>query len=269
MTEIFNLSLQDFLLILKKSWISILIIGLIGFACAFAYLQFIPNVYIASAQVQLSQIRGADYEWSNLEDPNLLIARMKSPAGFSDKSQAVCQYSSRLDMVKSIQFSLIKASPPTVEIGVKNLSPELSLKCTVAVVEDLRNYEADLVGKKIIQNKEWLQYYLGRMNKLKLEYPQLPTSQSTVAPVDQIASRDQVSWLTNKIMSLDSIIRFADEGAGRLLSPIYASPIPISQKSLIIEIAGLLLGLLIGLFTSICRYAYFPRLNAFYRKNEI
>jgi capsular polysaccharide biosynthesis protein len=262
MTEIFNLSLKDFLLIVKKSWISILIFAIFGFSCAYVVLQFTPNIYLATVQIQLSQIRGSNYEWSNLEDPNLLIARMRSPASFSDKSQSVCQYPSGLEMVKNIQFSLIKASPPTVEIGVKNLSPELSLKCTEAVVGDLKNYEADLVGKKIIQNKEWLQYYLERMNKLKLEYPQLPTAQSIVAPVDQIAAKDQISWMTNKIMSLDSVIRFADEGAGRLLSPIYASPTPVSPKRLIIEIAALLLGLLIGLFTSICRYAYLPRIKA-------
>lgn len=265
MTEIFNLSLKDFLLIIKKSWASILIIGMIGFIGAFITLQFIPNVYLASAQIQLTQIRGGNYEWSNLEDPNLVIARMKSPTSFSDKTLAACQYSSGLEMVKRIQFGLLKASPPTLELNVKNRSPELSLLCTEAVVDDLKNYEKDLVGKKIVQYKEWLDYYIGKMNKLKQEFSKLPTSQSTVASVDEIAARDQVSWITNKAMSLDSAIRFSDEGAGRLLSPIYVSPMPISPKRLIIAIAGLLLGLLVGLFISIFRHAYLPRIKVLYQ----
>lgn len=262
MLEIFNLSLKDFLLIIKKSWISILIIGIIGFICTFITLQFMPNTYIATAQVQLTQIRGANYEWTNLEDPNLVIARMKSPTSFGDKSLATCQYSSGLEMVKKVQFGLLKASPPTLEVLVKNGSPELSLACAEAIVQDLRNYEIDLVRKKIAQYKELLDYYIGRMNHLKKEFSKLPTSQSAIASVDEIAARDQISWITNKVLSLDSVIRFADEGAGKLLSPIYVSPTPVSPKRLIIEIAGLLMGLLVGLFTSVFRVAYLPRIKA-------
>ena len=262
MSDVFNLSLKDFLLTIKKSWISILIFAIIGLIGAFLYLQFVPNSYLATAQVQLSQIRGSNYEWSNLEDPNLLLARMKSPTSFSDKSLAACQYSSRIEMVKNVQFSLVKASPPSVEITVKNLSPDLSISCAEAVVGDLKSYEGDLVGKKITQYREWLEYYLARMNKLKKDYQLLPTSQSASASVDEIAARDQIKWITEKVLALDSVIRFADEGAGRLLSPISTSPKPISPKRLIIEIAGLLLGLLVGVFIGIFRHAYLPRLKA-------
>lgn len=262
MTEIFNLSLKDFLLIIKKSWSFILIIGITGFISAFIVSQFMPNTYVATAQVQLFQIRGINYEWINLEDPNLLIARMKSPTSFGDNSLAACQYASGIEMVKKVQFGLLKASPPTLEIVVKNRSPELSLACTEAIVEDLKKYEADLFSKKIIQYKESLEYYFERMNKLKKEFSKLPTSQSTVASVDEIAARDQISWITNKIMSLDSCIRSADEGSGMLLSPISPSPEPIAPKRLFIMSAGLLMGLLIGLFISVVRNAYWPRIKA-------
>lgn len=262
MTEIFNLSLKDFLLIIKKSWVSILIIGIIGIISAFIALQFIPNTYIATAQVQLSQIRGANYEWTNLEDPNLLISRMKSPTSFGNESLDACQYPSGFEAVKKVQFGLLKASPPILEITVKNRSPELSLLCTKAIVEELKKYEADLVNKRIIQYKELLDYYIGRMNKLKKEFSKLPTSHSTVASVDEIAARDQVRWITDKTMSLDNFIRFCDEGAGMLLSPISTPPMPISPKRLVIMIAGFLIGLLIGLFISIFRNAYWPRIKA-------
>jgi capsular polysaccharide biosynthesis protein len=262
MTEIFNLSLKDFLLIIKKSWISILIIGIIGFICAFIALQFIPNTYISTAQVQLTQIRGSNYEWTNLEDPNLLIARMKSPTSFGDKSLTACQYSSGFELVKKVQFGLLKASPPTLEIIVKNRTPELALACTEAIVLDLKNYETDLISLKIVQYKELLSYYFAKMNNLKKEFSKLPTSQSTIASVDEIAARDQIAWITSKVMSLDSVIRFADEGAGKLLSPIYVSPTPVSPKRFIIEIAGLLMGLLVGLFISVFRVAYLPRIKA-------
>lgn len=262
MTEIFNLSLKEFLLIIKKSWVSILIIAIIGFIGAFITLQFMPNTYIATAQVQLSQIRGGNYEWTNLEDPNLVIARMKSPTSFGDRSLAACQYSSGFEMVKKVQFGLLKASPPTLEILVRNRSPELSMACAEAIIEDLKKYEADLVNKKIVQYKEWLDYYVGRMNKLKKEFSKLPTSQSTMASVDEIAARDQIRWITDKAISLDSVIRFADEGSGVLLSPIYASPTPISPKRSVIAVAGFLVGLLIGLFVSVFRNAYWPRIKA-------
>ncbi len=262
MSDIFNLSLKEFLRTIRKSWITILIFAIIGLITALVYLQFVPNSYLATAQVQLSQIRGANYEWSNLEDPNLLLARMKSPTSFSDKSLVACQYASRFEMVKNVQLSLVKALPPSVEISVKNLSPTLSISCAEAVVEDLKNYEEDLVGKKIVQYKEWLEYYSAKMNKLKKDYRLLPAYQGAIASVDEIAARDQIKWITEKVLSLDGVIRFADEGAGRLLSPIFVSPKPVSPKSLIIEIAGFLLGLMIGLFVGIFRNVYLPRLKA-------
>lgn len=262
MTEIFNLSLKDLLLIIKKSWASILIIGITGFIGAYISLQFMSKTYVATAQVQLSQIRGINYDWINVEDPNLLIARMKSPTSFSDNSLAACQRTSGYEMDKKVQFKLLLASPPTLEILVKNRSPELSLACAEAIVQDLKKYETNLISKKIDQYKESYDYYIGRTNKLKKEFTKLPASQSTMASVDEIAARDQISWITNKVMSLDSVIRSVDEGSGMLLSPISFSPTPISPKPLVIMIAGFLMGLLIGLFVSVVRNAYWPRIKA-------
>ncbi len=262
MTEIFNLSLKDFLVVIKKSWISILIFAIIGFIGTFIYLQFLPNVYLATAQFQLAQIRMSNYEWSNLEDPNLLIARMKSPTGLGDKSLAICQYSSPSEIVKNIQFGPVKASPPTIEVILKNQSPELSLKCMEAIIDDIKNYQADLVSKKILQYQGMLEYYSGRLSELKKDYPHSSKSEGAIALVDAISAKAQIQWITDRVLSLDSFIRFADEGAGRLLSPVYVSTEPAFPKRSIIMIAGLLLGLLSGLFVGIFRHAYLPRLKA-------
>jgi uncharacterized protein involved in exopolysaccharide biosynthesis len=85
-------------------------------------------------------------------------------------------------------------------------------------------------------------------------------SQGSVAVVDEIVLREQIRLTTEKIFILESLIRTAPEGSGKLLAPIYVSPSPVSPKRFISLIVGLLSGIFIGLITGISRYIYFPRI---------
>lgn len=266
MSDIFNLSLQDFLVSLRKSKYFILAFGVAGLLGAIIYLYLAPNLYQATVQLQLDQIRGSNYEWQNLEDPNTQLSRIKSPSGLGEKYLSACQYLTPNEALKRVQVTLVKPSPPTVEINLKNRSPELALKCSQALIDEINSIQADLLGKKIIQYQEMLDYYYSRMNKLKKDHPRLPTSQTAFASIDEISAIDQITWLTNKILSLDSIIRFANEGKGRQISPIYVSPTPISPKRLIVLVAGILAGLLVGLFLGILQHTYLPRLKTLQQK---
>ncbi len=262
MTDIFNVSLKDFLITVRKSWLIILIFSLVGLFGAYVYLLVTPNLYLATGQIQLSQTRAANYDWVNIEDPNLSIARVKSPTNITDKMLLACQYSSAVDLSKQIQMSLIKTSPPILNVSIKNLSPESSSACMSALIDEIKASQFSLITEKSIQHQKLIQQYLSDLNKLKREYSQLSFSQGGITAVDEIVLKERIKLTSEKIFTLDNFIRSAVEGSSKLLAPIYVSSSPVSPKRLLTLIAGLLSGIFIGLLISILRHLYLPRISA-------
>jgi capsular polysaccharide biosynthesis protein len=262
MTEIFNVSLKDFLITIRKSWQVILAFGGIGLACAFIYLFLAPKLYLASGQIQLSQTRAANYEWVNIEDPNILIARVKSPANISDKTLLACQYSSAADLTKHIQLGLIKTVPPTLDVTIKHSSPDVAKACAEAIIEEIKASQDSQIAKKSIYYQGLIQDYLIDLNKLKREYSQVSLSKRDFAVVDEIVLKERIRLTTEKIFTLGSFILSADEGSGKLLAPIYVSSSPIPLKRFITVVAGLLLGVFVGLLICIFHSIYLPRIKA-------
>jgi len=262
MTEIFNVSLKDFLITVKKSWQIILAFGSIGLVCALIYLFLAPNLYLASGQIQLSQTRATNYEWVNIEDPNILIARVKSPANISDKTLLTCQYSSAVDLTKHIQLGLIKTVPPTLDVTFKHSSPDVAKACVEAIIEEIKASQDSQIAEKNIQYQKLIQDYISDLNKLKREYSQVSLSKRDFAVVDEIVLKERIRLTTEKIFTLGSFILSATEGSGKLLAPIYAPSSPIPPKRFITLVAGLLLGLLFGLLIGVFRNIYLPRIKA-------
>ena len=84
----------------------------------------------------------------------------------------------------------------------------------------------------------------------------LTNSQSLVSRADKsgaalsaayLANRDEVKFLTEEILRLNTFITTADSRQAKLVSPIYASDIPVAPKKKIALVAGLFAGLFLGL----------------------
>ncbi len=76
----------DFLVdFLFESWIVIILTGLLGLFGSIVYLVLTPNQYQAIAYIHMAQISANNNNTTinplgvNIEDPNLLIARLKLP----------------------------------------------------------------------------------------------------------------------------------------------------------------------------------------------
>jgi hypothetical protein len=262
MSDIFNLSLKDFLMVVKKSWLIIFAFSIIGLVGSSVYLLVTPNLYLASGQIQLSQTRDSKYEWVSLEDPNLLIARVKSPTNISNKTLLACQYPSAVDLTKNIQLGIIKTSPPILDVVIKNRSVELSKACVEAVIDEIKASQGSLIAEKSAHYQRSNQDYLVSLKKLKREYSQISLSSGKDAAVDEFVIKEQIRLTTEKIFALNDFTRTAGEGSIKLLAPIYVSQSPVSPKRFISFIVGLLSGIFIGLMIGISRYIYFPRIAA-------
>ena len=79
-----EISLKDIVDFLVESWKAILATGVLGVLVAVTYIVVTPNKYAATAQIEMAKINSNSNPLGlNIEDPNLLVARMKSPSSYN------------------------------------------------------------------------------------------------------------------------------------------------------------------------------------------
>lgn len=139
-----EISLKDIIDFLVESWKSILATGVLGVLAAGTYIAVTPNKYEATAQIEMARISNNNNSnplGSNIEDPNLLIARMKSPSSYDQASILACGYEGKKQAAQSlanmIKLSLSKGTQ-MVELKATGLSQEQATQCAQSVFNNIK-----------------------------------------------------------------------------------------------------------------------------------
>ena len=116
-----EISLKDIVDFLVESWKAIILTGLLGLVGSIVYLWVTPSQYQAIAQIQMAQISVNSNSNSNsntnplginIEDPSMLMARLKLPTSYSDHEIKVCGFESSAApseaLVAAAKFSAVK-----------------------------------------------------------------------------------------------------------------------------------------------------------------
>ncbi len=249
-----EISLKDIIDFLIESWKSILITGLLGVLASGAYLIVTPNQYQATAQIQMAQISASNNNTNplglNIEEPNLLMARLTLPTTYSTEVIKVCGFenttSSAESLASSAKFSAVKGVGSMIELKINRDSKEVAINCAQALFESIKTSQNQIIKPYIEESKALLVKYEAR----------LANSQSLVSRADKsgaalsatyLANRDEVKFLTEEILRLNTFITTADTRQAKLVSPIYASDAPVFPKKKMSLIFGLMAGLFLGL----------------------
>ncbi len=248
-----EISLKDIIDFLIESWKLIFVTGLLGVLASIGYLLVTPNQYQAIAQIQVAQVSTgsiANPLGVNIEDPNLLIARLKLPSTYSAEAIKACGFENVSNSAESLaaitKFSAVKGIGSMIELKITRYSKEAAIVCAQALYENI----------KISQN-EIIKPYVEEYKILLAKYQQnLINSQSLVARADKLgsglsaaylANRDEVRFLTEEILRLNTFIMIAEIRQAKLASPIYVADAPILPKKKNSLIIGLMAGLFLGL----------------------
>ncbi len=248
-----EISLKDIIDFLIESWKLIFVTGLLGVLASIGYLLVTPNQYQAIAQIQVAQVSTgsiANPLGVNIEDPNLLIARLKLPSTYSAEAIKACGFENVSNSAESLaaitKFSAVKGIGSMIELKINRYSKEAAIVCAQALYENI----------KISQN-EIIKPYVEEYKILLAKYQQnLINSQSLVARADKLgsglsaaylANRDEVRFLTEDILRLNTFIMIAEIRQAKLASPIYVADAPILPKKKNSLIIGLMAGLFLGL----------------------
>jgi LPS O-antigen subunit length determinant protein (WzzB/FepE family) len=248
-----EISLKDIIDFLVESWKTIVLTGLLGIVGSTVYLWVTPNQYQAIAQIQMAQISANNNTnplGVNIEDPYLLMARLKLPTNYASEEIKACSSedtkSSSEDLANSAKFSVVKGVGPLVELKINRDSKESAITCAQALFDSIKTSQNAIIKPFIEEAKDLLVKYQDR----------LKNSQSLISRADKsgaalsaayLANRDEVKFLSEEILRLNTFIASADTRQAKLVSPIYASDIPVAPNKRKVLIAGLFGGLFLGL----------------------
>jgi capsular polysaccharide biosynthesis protein len=237
-----EMSLKDIVDFLVESWKAIILTGLLGLIGSIAYLFVTPNQYQATAQIQMAQISANNNNplVVNVEDSNLLIARMKLPSSYSQESVKACGYESKQTplegLTKMVKLSLIKGTQ-IVELKVLGLSQAQAVQCAESIVETIKQSQK-IIAAPIIEDAQLkLAKYSQRVQEAQGFILRADKSGSSMSAA-YLSTRDEVKFLTDETIRLNDIIASSGSRQTKLVSPIYSPENKVSPKPAIVLVAG-------------------------------
>ncbi len=269
-----EISLLDILLFLKRSWKIITIFGVIGLSAAIIYLLIAPKQYQAIAQIQMAQISTAANNNNNnnninplgvnIEEPNLLIARMSFPTSFTPATISACGLDGKENatsiLAKSIKLSQPKGVPNVVELKTTASNPKGAQQCANAIFDLVKMSQDKIISPYIAEAKIKLADDEARLEKAKDLVLKADKSGSVMSAA-YLSTRDEIRYLLDEITALQNVIASNTNRATRLVAPIYVSDFPISPKKRVSLAAGLLGGLFLGFLIALGRHLI-PKIKA-------
>lgn len=253
-----EISLKDIIDFLMESWKTILGVGLLGLLGSVGFLAVTPNQYEATAQIQMAQINANNTNplGVNIEEPNLLIARLKLPTTYSAAEIKACglegQKMSAESLVSMSKFSAVKGVGSIVELKIRMESREQAVVCAQALFENIRESQNQIIKPYIEEAKGLLTKYQARLKETQ-EFVARADKSGAALSAAYLANRDEVKFLTDESFRLYTFITGGDVRQAKLVSPIYASEAAISPKKKISLVMGLLAGLFLGVLLVMVR----------------
>ncbi len=252
-----EISLKDIIDFLMDAWKTILGVGLLGLFGSVGFLAITPNQYEATAQIQMAQISANNNSLIvNVEEPNLLIARLKLPTTYSAAEIKVCglegQKMAAETLVSMSKFSAIKGVGSVVELKIRMESREQAIICAQALFENIRESQNQIIKPYIEEAKALLTKYQARLKKAQELVTRADKSEVALT-IAYLANRDEVKFLMDESVRLNNFLAAGDERQARLVTPIYASEAAAFPKKKIALMVGLLAGLFLGLLLVMVR----------------
>jgi uncharacterized protein involved in exopolysaccharide biosynthesis len=255
-----EISLKDIIDFFAESWKMIFATGVFGLLGAVTYIVVTPNKYEATAQIQMAQISANNINplGVNVEDPNLLIARMKLPSSYSQESVKACGYESKQTplegLTKMVKLSLIKGTQ-VVEVRVLGLSQAQAVQCAESIVETIKQSQK-IIAAPIIEDAQLkLAKYSQRLQEAQSFIRRTDKSSSSMSAA-YLSTRDEVKFLTDETIRLNDLITSANSRQTKLVSPVYSPENKVSPRRGIALVAGLFAGLFLGLLLMLGKRGY-------------
>ncbi len=258
-----EISLTEIIKFLLDTWRTILVFGVLGFMSSVAHLLVTPKHYEAIAQIQMAQINTSNNHVRNLsnsnnsyplgvniEEPNLLLARMRVPSSYSEIEFKACglgySKASAEKLTRLAQFSQVKGVTSAIELRIQMESKDQAISCAQSLFENIRSSQNQIIKPYIEEAKSRIINYQAQIEGLKIIIAREDKS-SSISAAAYLANRDELKFLMEENIRLKTFITAGDVGRAKLVAPIYVSDVPVFPRKKNVLLGGLFLGLIFGL----------------------
>jgi capsular polysaccharide biosynthesis protein len=257
-----EISLKGIIDFLMESWKTIVGVGLLGLLGTVGFLAVTPTQYEATAQIRMARLsdnyknNNANSFGVNVEEPNLLMARLKMPSTYSAAEFKACGLEGHKmpaeSLVSRLKFSAVKGVDSIVELTIRMESREQAVICTQALFENIRESQNQIIKPYIEEAKGLLTKYRAHLKETQELIKRFDKSVIAFSEF-YLVNLDEVKFLTFEIIRLDNYVRSSDKRQAKLVSPIYASEAAVFPKKKTALMQGFLASLFLGLLLAMVR----------------
>ncbi len=259
-----EISIKDIIDFLIEHLKTILGFGVAGLIAALMFAFLMPSQYEAKAQIKMAQIgvnnnNNVNPLGVNIEEPALLIARMKLPTSFDQATIERCGLNGEKGaaevLAKKVKLSAVKGAPSVVDLSIQAESKELANACVAATFDLIKQTQKAIADPFIIEAKSKLSEYQKRLADSHSVMLRADKSGAALSAA-YLATRDEVKYLMDEVIRLQDFITSGDTRMTQLTAPIYAIDHPVFPKKRLTVTVGLMAGLFLGLVFVMSRHAY-------------
>jgi capsular polysaccharide biosynthesis protein len=261
-----EISLKDIIDFLIENWKTILAAGILGLAASLIFVFVAPAQYEAKAQIKMAQIRVINNNNNNvnslgvnIEEPAVLMARVKLPTSFDPVTIDRCGLTGEKDaqdiLAKLVKLSEVKGAPSVVDLSIQSSTKEQADACVSAIFDLIKSSQKAIKEPFVIEAKSKLAEYQKRLDDSRSVILRADKSGAALSAA-YLATRDEVKNIMDEVMRLQDFITSGDTRITQLTAPIYAIDHPVFPKKKISVIVGFMAGLFLGLLFVMVRQAY-------------
>lgn len=220
-----------------------------GLAIAIIYLALAPKTYQASWQLQMAQLAT-----NNIEEPEMLVQRLRSPSSYSPELSKLCGIidADNADYLGGrLEVRAVKGVSKTVAIKFYAGSPKEAHQCAQSIIAMIVQSQNNQIKELLAGRQEQLMQY---QQALQNEQQQLAKITNVeLSRVAYLAKLDQLSWLRTRIDALQEEALLSLKRPTKLTAPVYVSNHPVAPEPLLITMMGGLLGVILGVLFALLR----------------
>lgn len=258
--EVISISILDLINLVRNFWKIILVSCLTGLCLGVGYAAVIPPQFEVSGLIRIAQLQSTQQgspQFHNLEEPAILIYKLKNPNFFKDKGFEVCgaEGHNKLgdQLISRIKLTPLAGNNSVMKLSVLGASLTQCLACADLIFEEIKKNQDITLIKEHTEANRRLTYYQTRLDDLK-DFLKNPPKGDISQSISYLVSRDEAQFALREIEALKQFIRSIEAGSSMLLSPFYGSDTQVFPNKKLILIIATLMGLVFG-----CIFAYLQR----------
>jgi hypothetical protein len=247
-----ELGLVDIAHFIRENWKTFFISICAGGLLSIIFLILYPKQYEAVSQMQVAQLvtnknNNGEASIINVENPAILMNRLKSPLTYDENTLRVCGFSNNASAMAMVVTSNIpKGATNTLEIKFKSKTKDAAIECVAQLFLLIQSQEIKLTQPYI----EEMSQRIDEINtRIKLNQEILEKSaQLPLGSWSYFFNLDEIRRLYAERDNLKNVITLTHVYKAKLLIPPYSMDRPVSPNFYKVIFIGLSTGFIFSLF---------------------